>query len=134
VSPPARKPHVLIVDDETRIVDVFGKLFDNGWDVETQSDPIAALAHLVGVVEYDAIVLDVVMADLNGINLFLKLKRMAPNRCKRIVFITGNADPCIEFFEAHGCLWIEKPFIDGRLKQLHALVDMMATSDLPRGP
>jgi len=134
MSPPTRKPHVLIIDDETRIVDVFGKLFDNGWDVDTLSDPFEALHRLTSTVEYDAIVLNVIIANLNGINLFLMLEQRARNRCKRIVFITGNADPCIEFFEAHGCLWIEKPFIDGRLKQLHALVDMMATSDLPRGP
>ena len=134
MSAPGRKPHVLIIDDETRIVEVFGKLFHNGWSVRTCSEPLVALAMLVGPTEYDAIILDVIMADLNGVNLYLELEKRAWNRCKRIIFITGNADPCVEFFEEHGCLWIEKPFIDGRMKRLHAFVELMATSDLPRGP
>lgn len=134
MSQPARKPRVFIIDDETRIVHVFGKLFDNGWDVSTESDPIVALAHLITSVEYDAIILDVVMANLNGINLYLELERKAKNRCKRIIYITGNADPLEDWFRDHGLLWIEKPFIGGRMKQLHAFVELMATSALPRGP
>lgn len=134
MSAPGHKPRVLLVDDETSIVSAFGRLFKNGWDLIGISDPITAHALLLTPVEFDSIILDVVMADLNGVNMFLRLKEHAPNRCKRIIFITGNADPCVEFFDQHGCMWLEKPFIGGRLKQLHAFVELMSTSDLPRGP
>jgi DNA-binding response OmpR family regulator len=134
MSTSGNKPRVYIIDDEERIVHIFGKSFQNGWDVDTESDPLKARDRLLSPVEYDAIILDVIMANLNGVNLYLELERRAPNRCKRIVYITGNADPLEQWFLDHGLLWIEKPFIDGRMKKLHAFVEMMALSDLPRGP
>jgi DNA-binding response OmpR family regulator len=129
-----QKPRVLIVDDEHAINVAFDRLYGNGWDVETATDPVIARERLLSPELFDAVLLDVVMPHIRGIDLFVELKRLAPNRCRRILFITSFADPLVPFFEEHGCLWVEKPFIGPRGRQLEALVTMMAEANFPRGP
>jgi DNA-binding response OmpR family regulator len=134
MSAPAHKPRVLIVDDEQRLLRAFDRFFHNGWDVVLEHDPNHALATLLDPLElFDCIFLDIVMPDLNGFNLFEELKSRARNRTKRIIFITAAPEiPAVQaFFETHKVLWMEKPFNHPRME---ALVAMLATSSLPKGP
>jgi len=50
-----------------------------------------ALARIQGGERFDAILCDVMMPEMTGIELHEELKSLAPDQAKRMVFVTGGA-------------------------------------------
>ncbi|MHB8960989.1 MAG: response regulator [Candidatus Limnocylindrales bacterium] len=97
-----RAPRVLVVDDEPPIVDlVAGYLGREGWEVSTAGDGIAALA-AVRAFEPDAVVLDLMLPGLDGIEVCRQLRTFSDayvlmltarsEEVDRIVGLTVGAD------------------------------------------
>jgi two-component system, cell cycle sensor histidine kinase and response regulator CckA len=82
---------ILIVDDEPSVASAIGRLL-HGHDVEVMTDSRAALERLTSAPgRYDAILCDLMMPSLSGMELYDALARQAPAVVDRIVFITGGA-------------------------------------------
>ncbi len=102
-------PHVLVVDDDQKIRDLLGRyLSENGFRVTTASDAQAARADMRGL-EFDVVLLDVMMPGENGLDLArdLKATRQVP-----ICMLTARseAEHRIEGLEAGVDDYIPKPF------------------------
>jgi two-component system OmpR family response regulator len=72
---PAEQPHVLVVDDDTRLRELLRRyLADNGFLVATAKDAADAGAKLESL-DFDAIVLDVMMPGEDGFDFTARLRR-----------------------------------------------------------
>lgn len=81
--------HVLIVDDELEFLDLMqNRLHKRGFTVETASTGEKAL-QLVGTADYDAMVLDVKMPGIDGIEVLRRVKQLRPDL--PVLLLTGHA-------------------------------------------
>jgi two-component system response regulator HydG len=111
-------PLLLVVDDEGAILPVverFGRQM--GFEVETRTDAIAALAEL-SVLRPDLAIIDLQMPSIGGLEV-LKAIRMADPECQ-VILMTGNptVDTAIEAVKLGALDYLQKPLDFGRLGQL----------------
>jgi len=107
VNEPA--PHLLIVDDDERIRDLLRKfLMRHGFLVSVARDAAHARRVLAGL-DFDLIVLDVMMPGESGVDLTRTLRE---SRDTPILLLTakGEAEDRIEGFEAGADDYLPKPF------------------------
>ena len=79
---------VMIVDDEPDVISVLEiVLKDNGFEVDSFTDPIAALKNYrVGI--YDLLILDIKMPKMDGFELYDEIKKRDDNA--KICFLTAS--------------------------------------------
>ena len=126
VKPPAAptatiQSKLLLIDDETMLVSAIHKTFSTECEVVTSKNGKEALQLLLGGERFDAILCDLMMPDLTGIELHTALLQNAPDQAARMIFMTGDAfnENAATFFEHVPNQRIEKPF---RLSELRDLV------------
>ena len=79
---------ILLVDDERDILTIMSKsLIKKGYDVDVFSDPQKALEKFFPNM-YDLILLDIRMPEVNGFELYEKIKNIDPNA--EIIFISAS--------------------------------------------
>ena len=118
---------ILVVDDEVPLASLIAEILSaEGHRVDIAPNGLAALAR-VEHNEYDLILSDLRMPELDGPGLYRELERRRPDLLARIAFVTGSAQtPNMEqFLERTGVPILYKPF---RLEELTKL----ATSLLDR--
>ena len=120
---PARQPRsrVLVVDDEPLLASATRRLLARVHEVEVVYCGLAALDR-VRREFFDAIVCDVMMPRMGGIELHARLLQLAPAQADRMIFLTGGVfDEAAErFLQAHHCWCMDKPFDPGALLTLVA--------------
>ena len=86
-----RRPvHILVIDDEPLILQLFkDSLNENGCEVTTTLSSLEAL-ELVGNRHFDLIFLDLLMPELDGAELFRRIRQM--NKYIPVAIITGYPD------------------------------------------
>ena len=102
-------PHILVVDDDTRLRELLRKyLTENGFLVTTARDSAEARAKLAGLT-FDLIVLDVMMPGENGLVLTESLRRVS---LVPILLLTARGEPedRIVGFERGADDYLAKPF------------------------
>ena len=73
--PDETTPHILIVDDDTRIRELLKKyLSDNGYRTSAAADATQAQEKM-GALTYDLLVLDVMMPGINGLEFTERLRK-----------------------------------------------------------
>jgi CheY-like chemotaxis protein len=84
---------VLVVDDEPDLNLVIKTVLeDNGFKVDSFTDPLLALENFKGEAEmYDLIILDVRMPDMNGFELYNEIKKI-DNKVKVCFLTAGEMD------------------------------------------
>ena len=80
---------VLVVDDEEVILDFFKSVLESeGFQVTTASCAKGAQEALRDR-EFDAVVLDVILPDMNGVLLFHQIRQENPTQAEKVVFLSG---------------------------------------------
>lgn len=82
--------NIMIVDDENDILITYNSILsEEGYNVETFTNPHEALLHFVHVDKsyYDLVILDIRMPNLNGLQLYHRLK--AINKDIKILFLSA---------------------------------------------
>ncbi len=108
-SLPDDAPHVLVVDDDQRIRALLSKyLTNNGFRVTQAADAAAARAALKGL-QFDVVILDVMMPGESGLDLARFLKSTTQ---VRVCMLTAQAEPSnrIEGLEVGVEDYVAKPF------------------------
>ncbi len=106
---PDNAPHVLVVDDDQKIRDLLARyLVEHGFRVTTAADAESARSGMRGL-EFDVILLDVMMPGESGLDLARELKATRP---VPICMLTARAEPDhrIEGLEAGVDDYLPKPF------------------------
>ena len=103
---------VLIVEDEPVVRSVMDQVLTRAGYSTTQADNGVAALEAVGQRDYRAIVCDIHMPRLNGIEFYQALRTRKPALADRCVFVTAVASspPVSEFFAQADCVVIEKPY------------------------
>ncbi|MCR6630052.1 MAG: response regulator [Magnetospirillum sp.] len=102
-------PHILVVDDDTRLRTLLRKyLADNGYLVTVAADAAEARAKMAALA-VDLLVLDVMMPGEDGLSLTRDLRKSNP---VPILLLTamGEVDDRIHGFEAGADDYLSKPF------------------------
>jgi PAS domain S-box-containing protein len=110
-APPVHRLQVMVVDDEPQIAQVVGRLLRRDYEVTIAECGQDALDHITRGARFDAIVCDVMMPNMTGIELVEELRRIAPDQARRLMFLSGGvftADTR-ERLERIGALQLEKP-------------------------
>lgn len=103
------KAKILLVDDEEQFLDVFSKrLQTRGALVETASNGLEGVKK-AGEQAYDAIIVDLAMPGIDGIETLRQIKDKNPDA--QIIILTGHAtiEKGIEAMKAGAADFIEKP-------------------------
>ncbi|MEU1624560.1 response regulator transcription factor [Streptomyces sp. NPDC020096] len=101
---------VLVVDDEPDLADVLsGVLRYEGWQVRTAADGASALA-AARELRPDAVVLDVMLPDIDGFEVLRRLRGEQPQVC--VLFLTARdaVEDRIAGLTAGGDDYVTKPF------------------------
>jgi CheY-like chemotaxis protein len=120
-GPQPRRGRLLIIDDEVVFSGSLRRLFSNEHEVTVVNRGRDALDQLRAGERYHAILCDLVMPEVTGIELYLELQRLAPDQAERMIFLTGGAfsEKSQQFLDGIGNRWFEKPC---NLEQLRAAV------------
>ena len=118
--PPAR-PRVLVVDDDALVGSAVRRALAGDHDVTLATSGRAALALLQAGQTFDAMVSDLLMPDLTGMELHDEVTRLDPELASRTAFMTGGAytGAAQTFAGRMGDRVVAKPF---DLKALRAVV------------
>lgn len=110
---------VLIMDDEDSLARALARLLRrDGYVVETVSDGRLGLDRL-RTRDYEVILCDLRMPELDGRGVYRALERCAPHLCQRLIFLTGDTlDPETNAFLAQtGRPHLTKPFQAAEFRQ-----------------
>ncbi len=118
---------VLVVDDEAAVARTLKMLLQNEHDLEVAESGAEALQllELPATLAYDAVLCDLMMPGMTGMELFEVLQRERPQLAARVVFMTGGVSMLrvAEFLEGVPNAKFEKPFDIAELRRtLHELV------------
>lgn len=115
-----RPGRVLVVDDEPHIVSSLRRAL-MGHDVRVVTRSREALDLVLAGERFDAILCDLMMPVMTGMDLAHELERVAPDQAARMVFVTGGAFTARarEFLEHTTNPRLEKPL---DLERLHAVI------------
>lgn len=130
-EPTKVKPYLLVIEDDVEVAEVLvAALSSQDYDVDCATTGQSALEHLQ-LRDYDLITLDLQLPDMNGVAIVEHIRERESHRRKGvhqvpIVIISGAINEAKKSQPAlgseTGVFWLQKPLIDGQLKELIAQV------------
>jgi PAS domain S-box-containing protein len=125
-APPRPGRRLLVVDDEPLVVASIRRALRNDFHVDVVLSAADALQRVRSGESFDAILCDLLMPEMTGMDLKSALDELAPDQAKRMLFMTGGAftDAAERFIELPGIRTLLKPFsreaLDTALHSLEA--------------
>ena len=120
LPPPAsRSARVLVIDDEPMVGRMVERALGRAHRITTAASGKIALDHLVAGARFDVILCDLMMPHLSGMDVYERVRELAPDQAERMVFLSGGAFTrrARDFLERHPSL--DKPF---DLRALEAVI------------
>ena len=115
------KGRALIIDDEEEVADTLADMLERmGFDIVVAVGGQAALTILAAERDFDLILSDVRMPDVDGPALRDWILAQAPELLERLAFVTGDtlSGTASDFLEQCGRPYLEKPFTPAALQAL----------------
>ncbi len=101
---------ILVVEDEKRIADFLTRgLQGAGYAVDSASDGATAL-NLVGVTDYDLVILDLMLPDLDGLKVLERIRARKSGPPVLILSARGAVDDRVKGLETGADDYLTKPF------------------------
>lgn len=86
------KPKVAIIEDDPAIIQMYKLKFETeGYDVQTAGDGLTGL-ELIESFKPNAVLLDLMMPNMNGMEMLSKLRSMADGRDVKVLVLTNMGD------------------------------------------
>lgn len=107
--------NVLIIDDDRETCTFFKNILEpEGLKVTTETDPLKGLK-LIGTQDFDLVFIDLKMPEMNGAELFRRIKK--DNRDLPVIIVTGYPDSDLmdEALQFGPIAVIKKPFTSANL-------------------
>ncbi|TMQ13190.1 MAG: response regulator [Deltaproteobacteria bacterium] len=124
---------VMLVDDEPQVAHTMERLLRRDYDITVALCGRDAIDHITRGARFDAIVTDMMMPNMTGIELSEELRRVAPDQAQRLIFLSGGAftAQARERLDELGAPQLEKPVT---AKELRACVLRVVTEARPPAP
>jgi CheY-like chemotaxis protein len=115
---PNHAGRVLVIDDDRLVSEAVKLMLSEDHEVVLAQSASAALARIRAGETYDAIVCDLMMPGMSGIELYYELEAERPVLAQRMLFATGGAftRPSQSFVERMGSRVLPKPFHSDELR------------------
>jgi signal transduction histidine kinase/CheY-like chemotaxis protein len=118
--PPPREPghgRILLVDDEPLVARAVERVLA-GYEVVAVTSAVDALRRLEAGEVYDAVVCDLMMPEMTGMELHARVAASQPDVAAKFVFVTGGAftERAVDFLRETTVPWVEKPFDPATLR------------------
>ncbi|MBL9015187.1 MAG: response regulator [Myxococcales bacterium] len=120
VPPPARRGHVLVIDDEETLGSAIRRYLSHHHDVVAVTSGGAALELFEKGGRYDVILCDLMMPQMTGMELYAEVQHRFPELADKIIFLTGGAFTASarDFLSTIANRHLEKPFDLQALRRL----------------
>ena len=114
------RPRILVVDDEPRMGKAMERLLATRYRVTVALSAPKALDLLAAEPAFDAIVCDLMMPEMSGMDLYQALSASRADLAGRMVFMTGGAytDEAQEFLAQVPQRRLDKPFRPEELERV----------------
>jgi CheY-like chemotaxis protein len=89
--PVSTRPRVLVVDDEPLVGSALKRGLGRDLDVTFLTDPRVALQQLAAGQHWDAVLCDLMMPGMSGMEFHQEIQKLAPELARRALFLTGGA-------------------------------------------
>jgi CheY-like chemotaxis protein len=115
----ARRGRILVVDDERALCDAIERTLSFDHDVVVAASASEALNTILSGARFDAILSDLMMPGMTGMDLYGRLNDAQPDQANRMIFMSGGAcTPEAASFLAAGVRpTIAKPFRAATLRE-----------------
>jgi CheY-like chemotaxis protein len=113
-------PRLLIVDDEPEVGALLADILRrDAATIEVAASGREALQRM-SEREFDAILTDLRMPEMDGLELYRQIEQRWPQRARLVVFITGDAlSPTVQkFLAGTGQPYLEKPFVPAEVRKI----------------
>jgi PAS domain S-box-containing protein len=107
-----QRGHVLVVDDEPRVCDALVRLIGAEHDLRAVTSSWTALELFRAGERFDAVLCDVMMPEMTGVQLHRAVAELAPEQARRFAFMTGGvfSGEARRLLEQSGRPVVPKPF------------------------
>jgi len=113
----AARRRLLVVDDAEGIRSFLANLLElRGYEVDTAEDGARALALLAGGADPDAILLDVMMPGLDGLQTLERIRELAPEVPVVMLSVVGRTATIVEAMQRGAADYLNKPFEEEELE------------------
>ncbi|MFD9818376.1 response regulator transcription factor [Streptomyces violascens] len=125
---------ILVVDDEPDLTEVLsGALRSEGWDVRSAADGASALS-IAAAFRPDAVVLDWMLPDLDGLHVLREMRAGLPDVCVLFLTARDSVEDRIAGITAGGDDYVTKPFsLEEVLARLRGLLRRAGMAREPGG-
>jgi len=115
-----RRGRVLVVDDEPGIGSAVRRLLSREHEVVVLTSAREARDRIAQGERFDAIVCDLMMPEMTGMDLHAELVETAPDQAERMILLTGGAftERAVHFLASVPNARVEKPFEPDALRQV----------------
>lgn len=111
-----RRPTVLIVDDDPQLGPSLQRLLRSEYEVTFETSAPAALHRVNSGEAFDAIVCDVLLPGMSGVELHCEIRKRAPELARRVIFMTGALVGVGVSGEPLPAEHLDKPFLPDELR------------------
>jgi len=103
---------VLIVDDDATLARALQRSLARDHDVVVLGRARELLEQIEAGERFDVILADVMMPEMTGVDMYERLRQLAPDQAERVVFLTGGAFTAAanDFLASVPNQVVEKPF------------------------
>jgi len=106
------KGRILVVDDEPMILAAVQRMLSSEHEVEFATTAREAILRVMNGERFDAVVCDVMMPELTGVDLYAEFERLSAELASRVIFMSGGvfSSTAKAFLESVPNVRLEKPF------------------------
>jgi CheY-like chemotaxis protein len=117
-SPLVRRPRLWILDDEQMVAKTVSRILGDAYEVLILDDPISAVTRLEQGETFDALLCDLMMPRMSGMEVHERIEALTPGLLPRVIFMTGGASTHEgrQFAARRGIPLMDKPFDADRLR------------------
>jgi len=115
----AQRSRVMVIDDEPMIVRAIQRLLEGEHEVVMCTDPSDAIGLLRAGDRFQAILCDLMMPAMSGIDVYQEVRQLDADQAERMVFMTGGAftPRVVEFLSVVSNAKIDKPLERSALRE-----------------
>lgn len=116
-----RPPRVLVIDDDSRVARTIERTL-RGYDIVTTNRASQALEHIHRGDQFDVIICDLMMPEMDGSTFYYRLAHSVPDQAKRVIFVTagGATEATRDFLASTTQPVMSKPFEVAELRRFVA--------------
>jgi signal transduction histidine kinase len=117
---PLPRGRVLVVDDDALVAKAICRALAEEYDVVVETCPRRALSRLLADEPFGAVLCDLMMPEMSGMELHETLAASRPEAAHRLAFLTGGAftAEASQYLDSVPNAWLEKPFDTRALRAL----------------